>query len=244
MSLLTVKKPKSRSQHYPLWMWKYIGTRHWSCPSVPTDYVNWYASGLKPQTTAITSHSSQYRMSGLLWSMSWRFYGHSSTGPCGCRNDILSLCIMSSLSTMICLITWMAWCELWPTRRHNGWKTYSVLWSLHGKSCPNIIVKWLQWLVCSSFRHTFLILSGSCDRLWSGTTEWISILKTRLLLLPNSRRSFWSMWRMNTALNTDVFRLLNPKTYWTTIPASPQWLIDLVNLLMNHMICPVIMKNT
>jgi len=98
-------------------------------------------------------YSLQHRMSGQLLSMSWRFGGHSGSGPCGCRNGIPLLCVTSLLSTITCLITWMAWCELWPRRRHNWRKTYCLLWSLCGRSCPNIILQWLQWLVCSSFRH-------------------------------------------------------------------------------------------
>jgi len=146
--------------------------------------------------------------------------------------------------TMTCLITWMAWWELWPRRRHRGRRIYSLRWSLRGKRCPNIILKLLRRPVCFSFRHTSVILSGSGDHSGSGTWEWIAILKTRLLILPNTRRPFWSMWRTNTAANTDISRSLNLKTYRTPIPASPQWLPNLGNLLMIHMICPAMMKNT
>jgi len=105
----------------------------------------------------------------------------------------------------------MGWWELWRRRRHRGRKTYSLWWSLHGKSFPNIILKWLQRPVCISFQHTSLILSGSCDHFGSGTREWISILKTRLLIQPKTRRPFRRMWWKNTASNTDVCRSLNPK---------------------------------
>jgi len=143
----------------------------------------------------INGHCSQHRMSGPLPSMSWRFDGHSGTGPCGCQNIILLLCIMSLLSPITCLITWMAWCELYPRRRHHGTKTYSFLWSLRSKCCLKSILESRQRLVCFSFRHASLILSRSCDRLGSGTREWIFILKTRLLILLNTRRCFWRMWR-------------------------------------------------
>jgi hypothetical protein len=98
---------------------------------------------LKNPNRAITGHSSQHRMSGLLPSITWTFYRHSSTGLRGCRNGIPLLCIKSSLSTTTCLITWMAWWELAPRSRHNARKTYSLLWSLHSRICPNIILKWL-----------------------------------------------------------------------------------------------------
>jgi len=208
-----------------------------------TNYVNAHASSLTTQNTAITSHSSQHRMSGLLWSMAWRFYGHSVTVPCGCRNRIPLLCITSSLSTMTCLITWMVWCELAPSRRHNGRNTYSLPWSLHCRSCPNIILKWLQQLVCFSFRHISWILSESCDRIGSGTREWILILKTRLRILSNTRRPLYIRWRTNSASNIDGSRSSNPKAYRTTISCSPHWLLGLFNLHMIHMICLAMMKN-
>jgi len=160
-------------QSYQLWMWKQGGIWHWSCLRELTEYEISPASGLRIHNTATTGHSSQYRMSGPLLSMSWKCYGHSSTGPCGCGKGIPLLCITSSLYTMTCLIIWMVWYKLCPWRRQNGRKTYSGLQSLPGRSWLNIILKWLQWLVCSSFCHISLIFSRSCDRLASGTSEWI-----------------------------------------------------------------------
>ena len=61
-SSLTVKKRKSASQYYLLWMWRHVGTQHWSCLSKSTNYENSPASGSKIQNTGITSHSSQHRM--------------------------------------------------------------------------------------------------------------------------------------------------------------------------------------
>jgi len=142
-SSLTVTTPKSGLQYYPVWMWRHIGTGHCSWSSTPTDYVTLHASRIITHNTAITGHFSQQQMSRLLSSMTWRFDDHSRTGPCACRNGIAFLCITSLLSTMTCLITWMAWCELWPRRRHRGRKTYSLLWSLHSNSCPNDILNWL-----------------------------------------------------------------------------------------------------
>jgi len=105
----------------------------------------------------------------------------------------------------------MVWCELWPRKRHNGRKTFSLLWSVRGKSCPNTILKWLQRLVCSWFRHISLILSRSCDRLGSGTREWILILKTTYFIIPNTWRPLWSMWRTNTAWDIDVCLVTKPE---------------------------------
>jgi hypothetical protein len=51
----------------------------------------------------------------------------SNIGPSGCLRLILSHCITSSQCTITCSITWLAWCELWPRRRHNGMKTCSSL---------------------------------------------------------------------------------------------------------------------
>ena len=73
-----------------------------------TAYVNLRGSGLRTQNTVINGHSSPHRMSGPLSIMSWMFYGHSGTGPGGCRNGIPLLSITSSLSTMTYLVTWMA----------------------------------------------------------------------------------------------------------------------------------------
>jgi len=211
MSSFTVKKLKYELQSYQIWMRKHSRIRHWGCLSNPTDYKNSHQSGLRIQNTANTGHSSQPTMSGPLSSMSWKFCGHSGTRLCGCQQVLSLLCITSSLSTMTLLILWMAWCELWPRRIHNGSKTYIFLWSLGGRGCPNIILKWLQRLVCYWFWHIPLILSRGCDCLRSGTSEWICILKMRLFILPDSRRPFWSMWRMNTVLNIDFYRVLNPQ---------------------------------
>jgi len=52
------------------------------------------------------------------------------------------------------------------------------------------------------------------------------------------------MWKMKTELNKDVCLSLNTKGYKTASCSFLQWLLDLVNLLLIHMICPAIMKNT
>jgi len=150
-------------------MWTHAGFRQLCCTSAPTDYINSPASGLKTQNTAITSHYSQHQMSGPLSSMSWRFCSHSSTWPCGCQFGIPLRYFTSSLSTMTYLNTWMVWCELWKRRSHDERKTYSLPWSLRGRGCPNIVLQSLQRLICTSFRHIFLILSGSCDSFGSWT---------------------------------------------------------------------------
>jgi len=67
-----------------VWSWT------WSCASTPSDYMKLHASGLKTHNTAITGHSSQLKMNGPLWSMSWKCWGHSDIGPCGCWRCIPS----------------------------------------------------------------------------------------------------------------------------------------------------------
>jgi len=104
-------------------------------------------------------------------------------------------------------------------------------------------IKLLLQQVCLSFQHMSLILSGSCNHLECGKWEWILILRMRNLILPNTRRRYWSMWRKNTAPNIGTCQSLNLKTYLSTFFSLLQWLQDLVNLLMIHMISPVMMKN-
>jgi len=107
-SSLTVKKLKSALKYFLLWIWRHIGTLHWSCSSAPTDYGNSHTSGFYIQNTVNTGHCSQLRMNGWLSSMWWKYWGHFDIGPFGCRGGIQSHCITSSQCTMTCLITWMA----------------------------------------------------------------------------------------------------------------------------------------
>jgi len=81
-------------------------------------------------------------------------------------------------------------------KKKNLWKEdLYFTGSLHAWSYPKIILKLLLWLVCCSFQHIFLIISGSCHHLGSGAREWILILRTRHLIPPNARRHFWSVWK-------------------------------------------------
>jgi len=98
--------------------------------------------------------------------------------------------------------------------------------------------------MCFSFLHTFLILSGSCYCLEGGTKEWISIRWTRHPILHNTRTQFWSMWRMNNGPNIDACQSINSKAYQTAIQSPLQWLQNLFNNPLIHMICPAMMKNT
>jgi len=214
------KSRSAQSQYYTLWRWRHLGLWRWSCSSAPTYYVTSCGSGSRTQNIAINGHFSPHRMSGPLSSMTWKLYSHSGTGPCGCQNGIPLLWIRSSRCKMTCLNHWMAWCELWPRRRHNGRNTYTLPWSLRGRSRPNIILKWLEWVGCVSFRHISLILCGRFDRLGIGTWDWIFILKMRLLILLNTKRPFWSMWRTNTVLNIDVCRSQNLKASQITTLVS------------------------
>ena len=87
------------------------------------------SSGSKIQNTLITDHLSHLKMSGPLWSMTWKYWGHFNIGPCGCQRGIQSHNITLLQCTMTCLITWIAWCQLWPRRRLHGRMTCSPLWS-------------------------------------------------------------------------------------------------------------------
>jgi len=66
---------------------------------------------------------------------------------------------------------------------------------------------------------------------------------TRLPIPRNIMRRFWSRRRTNTVRNTSNCQSMDPKVLRATTP-SPQRLLDLVNLLLIHMICPTVMMNT
>jgi len=106
------------------------------------------------------------------------------------------------------------------------------------------MLKWRQWHVCCSFQHICLMLSRCWDCLRSGTRDWIVILRMRGPIWSNCRRYCWSMWRINTAPNIDDCPSWHPSPYQATFPSPQHWLPDMVNLLMIHTICPVMMKNT
>jgi len=152
---------------------------------------------------------------------------------------------MISPSIMTCSIIWMAFCVLYLGTTLSGRKNYTSLWSLHDKCCPNTMLKSLQRRVCFSSRHWSLILFRRCDHSTNGTKEWIFILRTRLVILPNrAKRHFWSMWRKNTAPNKDDCQSLSMKNYGAMTSSLLQWLLNLVNHLLIHMICSVMMNNT
>jgi hypothetical protein len=224
-------------------MWRHHGTLHWSCSSMPTVYGNSHSSGIKTHNTVNTGQYSQLRMNEWLSSMWWKYWGHFDIGPFGCRRGIQSHCITISQCTMTYSISWMEWCELWPRRWLNEMKTCSSLWSELDRIFPNTMLKWLQWLAWFSCPHTFSILSGSCDGLASGTTEWIVILRTRHPKLHNSLRPFWSMWRMNTVPIIDVCRSIHSKPNRVAISPALQQLQGPINHSLIHMICPAIMRD-
>ena len=161
-----------------------------------------------------------------------------------CGRGIQSHYMTISQATMTCSIIWMVLCELSPRRRLNRRTTCFLLWSLFDRSCPNIMLKWLQWQVCLSFWLISSILSGSCDHVENRTKEWILILRTRHSILPNTMRPFWSMWRMNTVSNIKVYWSMNSKAYRGAISSPPQPLQHPVNQPLIHMSCPAMMKNT
>jgi len=148
------------------------------------------------------------------------------------------------MSTMTCSIIWMALCKLGLRRWHNGRKTYNSPSRLRARSGSNIMLNSLQRLASSSFQHLSLIRAGSCHHFASGTRSWIVILRTRLLVLPNTRRPFWSMWRMNTMPNITQCPSFNPKMSRLAISSPLQTLLDLVNHLWIHMIFPAMVQNT
>jgi len=165
----TVKKPTFASLYCRLWIWRHDGTQHWSSSRARTNYGNSHLNHSKIQNTLITSHFSQLKLSGTLWRMSWKYWGHFNNGPWGCQKGIQSHCITWSQCTMTCSTIWTAWWQLGLRRKLHGRKTCSWLWSQLDRSCPNSTQKWLRWRECFSFLHISSIGFGCCDRLESGT---------------------------------------------------------------------------
>jgi len=106
------------------------------------------------------------------------------------------------------------------------------------------MLKWLQHWPCFWFRHISSIVLGSPDHFERGTREWILILRMRHLILHNTKRPFWSMWRMNTVWNIRVCRSISMELYRAAILSPLQQLQDPVNHPLILMICPAMMKNT
>ena len=172
------------------------------------------------ENTLIIGNFSLLKMSGPLWSMSWKYRGHFDIGPCGGQWGIQSHGIRLLQCTMTCSIIWTVWCKLWLRWRLPGRKTCSLLWSSLDRSCPDTMLKWLQQQACFSFLHISSIHFSSCDRLESGKREWIFILRMRHPILPSTKRPFWSMLRINTEPNIDVCRSLSMKAYRAAISSS------------------------
>jgi len=235
---------KSALLYYISWMWRHIGTQHWNCLWKPTDYEDSALSGSKIQNRVITGNSSQHRWNGPLWSTSWKLWADSNNWPCWSWRSIRSDCITLLQSSMTSSNLGMALFELWLRAWLDGTKTCSLQCSLHGRSCPNVMLKWLQGRVWFTLLHISSIVAGWCDYFGRGTMEWIPILRTRHPVLPNTRRPFWSMWQMNTGPNIDLRRSINPKSDWTNILSSPQRLWILANHPLIDMICLVMTKNT
>jgi len=141
MNSLTVKKPKSELLYYLLWKWSHGGIKHWSRLREPTDSENSPSCGWRIQHSVNTGQSSQHRINVPSASTPWNVQGHSGTRPSGCRKGIKLLRIWLWLCRMTCLIRWMVLCELSWWRWMNGRKTYTSLWSLCDRSCPNIMLK-------------------------------------------------------------------------------------------------------
>jgi len=103
---------------------------------------------------------------------------------------------------------------------------------------------WLHWRACYWFLHISSILSGSCDLLECMTKEWILIMRTRQSILTNTKRPFWSTWRINTMLNIEMCQSIYTKAYRGAIISLPKWFSDPVNHPLIHIICPAMMKKT
>jgi len=106
------------------------------------------------------------------------------------------------------------------------------------------MLTWHQHPLCFLFQPISLIVSGNCNNLWTGTTQWIIILGTRLPLLCNTTRSFWSIWRTSNVPNFDKGLSYNLKTFWEPISSPRQRLLDLVICLLIDTICPAMIRNT
>jgi hypothetical protein len=150
----------------------------------------------------------------------------------------------SSQYTMTCFIIWIALCEIRLTRWLSERMTCCLKWSYLDRSCPNIVLKWVHRRVYFRWQHICSILSGKCTHFASGAMQWMFIVRTWHPVQPNANRAFWSMWRMNTVANIDVWRSRDLKVYRAAISFPPQWLQDSVNNPMIHIICPAMMKNT
>jgi hypothetical protein len=72
------------------------GIGHWSWMTEHTEYAHSPVSGSRIHNAVIRSQSSQHRMNGPLWSMSWKTSGHSDTGPSGCQRCIWSHSLRNS----------------------------------------------------------------------------------------------------------------------------------------------------
>jgi len=192
-SSLADNEPKSPSLNCGLSMWTHIGTRYQSCIRALSISINSHSSGSSTRNTVITGHSSQHQTIRSWWSMSWKCWGHFDIEPCACQRAKQSRYITVSQCRMTCSITWVAWCKLCLRKWPDGTKRCSWLWCHLNWTCRNITLMWLQRLVWYIFLHIFSILSGSCNCWERGTTDWISILRTRHPTLPNTIRPSWSL---------------------------------------------------
>jgi len=66
----------------------------------------------------------------------------------------------------------------------------------------------------------------------------------RYPILPNRKRPFWSILKMNTVPNINVWQSISTKAYWAAISSPPQRLQGPVNQPFICMIFQAMMKNT
>jgi len=97
----------------------------------------------------------------------------------------------------------MVLCEYCLGRRHNRRKTYTSLWDLRNRGCPNNLLKSRQWLASILLTYIFSILSASWTHFACGTSQWILILRMRhpilqvLATAPGNQPAVW-VWTGKT----------------------------------------------
>lgn len=138
------------------------------------------------------------------------------------------------------------WCyfELWLQRRNNGWKTYTSLWRISTRRYSNNLSKLLALSVWTSFQLISMILSWIWDLLGCGSTRWICILITRHHVLSNPRRPRGCMCRTTITPNLNDGPFLIPNMISTATSSLLQRPLHLVNHLLIHIICPLMMMNS
>jgi len=252
-SSFTVEKRKSVSQYFELLMWRHIGTQHWSWSSASTDYGNSHVSGFKIQNALITSHFSQLKMNGPLWSMSWKYWGHFDIGPCGCPRGIQWHWITLSQCRMICSTIWMAWCELWNDS-NNGHTSHfcTYPWSfpevviIYKVAQRNGYLSWGRDILHHPILKAFLkyVQNEYCDKHRHVPVKKLESLQTSKIMPPATASEYWQSSFNPYDVSSDDEEYLTPnnvaemipgrsnhaarllttaRLYWTSPPEAPKY---------------------